>query len=67
MDQPGTPEQWVQRSQLMPHAASGIVVQFLEEDSNDFLCDASIAQKCREPRAAYLELAVDFQHHLTIR
>ena len=39
MAQTGTPEQWVQRSQLIPHAASGIVIKFLEEDPNDFLSD----------------------------
>jgi len=44
MAQPGTPEQWVQRSQLIPHAASGVVVQFPEDDPNDFLRDASITQ-----------------------
>jgi len=42
--QPGTPEQRIQRSQFIPHAASSVVIQFLEEDSNDFLRYASISQ-----------------------
>ena len=60
MAQPGTPEQWVQRSQLIPHAASGVVVQFPEDDPNDFLRDMSIAQNHWEPLPAYLEFTVDF-------
>lgn len=44
MAQPSAPEQWVQRSQLVSHAASSIVVQFLEKNPNDFLCDTSISR-----------------------
>jgi len=67
MAQPGTPEQWVQRSQLIPHAASGVVVQLLEEDSNDFLRNVSTPRKRWKPRPAHLEFAVNFQYHLAIR
>jgi len=42
--QSSAPEQRIQRSQFIPHAASSVVVQFLEEDSNDFLRYASISQ-----------------------
>ena len=45
MAQPCTSEQWIQRCQFIPHAASSVLVQFLEEDTNNFLCDASIGQK----------------------
>ena len=60
MAQPGTPEQWVQRSQFIPHATSSIVVQFLEEDSDNFLHNASVSQKHSELRQHTLNLPSTF-------
>jgi hypothetical protein len=60
MAQPCTPEQWIQRSQFIPHTASSVVVQFLKEDTKYFLGDVSIKQKHKDHLRDTLNLPSTF-------